>query len=251
MRRHRGWLSGLLVLVVAGGAWAQIGDTGGKPAEDPVKAAIERFQKDYSEGQKKKDEQLRATALDLLNGFGGDQRVLDILGKVLNNGSETVLVKGKAATMLGQSQNPKAISTLDKAFGPNEKNDAVLEIVRQIGSIQDKSAVKILEKIIRPRINRFDDERACNIARSGIEGLGRQRFVESVETLIKLFEAAVAGKPEDPNSVPESERAKEGQRNMTEGALVSALTALTAQPHQTHKDWKEWWSKNKKTFKFE
>ncbi len=254
MRRHRGWLSGLLALAIAGGAWAQgVGPGGdpGKPAEDPVKAAIERFQKEYGEGQKKKDEGMRATALDIFNGLCTDKRVLDVVGKVLNNGSETVMVKIKAATLLGQSGNVQALSTLDKAFSPNEKNDAVLEVVRQIGGIQDKSALKILEKIVRPRINAFDDEKKCNIARAGIDSIGRERFVESIDLLVKLYEPVNQGKPTDPTAIPEGDQARESQRSQTEGALVAALTALTAQPHQTFDDWKKWWSKEKKTFKFQ
>lgn len=250
MRRHRGWLSGVLVLAIAGGAWAQIGDTG-KPAEDPIKAAIEKFTKEYGEGQKKKDENMRATALDIFNGLCQDKKVLDIVGKVLNTSSETVMVKVKAATLLGQSGNPMAVVTLDKAFNANEKNDAAMEIVRQIGGLQDKSAVKILEKIIRPRVNRFDDAHACQIAQAGIEALGRQRFIETVETLVKLFEPVVSGKPAADATIPPEEQEKEGRRGQAEGSLNSALSGLTAQTFQTYDEWKQWWSKNKKTFKLD
>ncbi|MEK7866122.1 MAG: HEAT repeat domain-containing protein [Planctomycetota bacterium] len=254
MRRLRGWLSGILVLAVASGAGAQgVGPSGegGKQQEDPIKAAIEKFQKEYGEGQKKKDENMRATALDVFNGMCQDKKVVEIVGKVLSTSSETVMVKIKAATLLGQSGNPMAIATLEKAFGQNEKNDAAMEIVRQIGGLQDKSAVKTLEKIIRPRINRFDDEKACGIARAGIDALSRQRFIETVEALIKLFEPVVSGKPAADATIPPEEAEKEGQRNQSEGALLAALSGLTGQTLQTYDEWKQWWSKNKKTFKLE
>lgn len=254
MRRHRGWMSGILVLAIAAGAWAQgvgPGGEGGKQQEDPIKAAIEKFTKEYGEGQKKKDENMRATALDIFNGLCQDKKVLEIVGKVLNTGSETVMVKVKAATLLGSSGNPLAIATLDKAFNANEKNDAAMEIVRQIGGLQDKSAVKILEKIIRPRINRFDDEKACGIARAGVEALSRERFIETVEALVKLFEPVVSGKPAADATIPPEDQEKEARRNQAEGALISALSTLTAQTFQTYDEWKQWWSKNKKTFKLE
>lgn len=246
------WLSGVLGLVLCGWAGAQVGDLKQKPNEDPVKAAIEKFKKDYDAGIKKKDEAMRATALDIFNGLCGDQRVVDVVAKVLNTGSETVMVKTKAATLLGQSGNVKAIAALERAFKANEKNDVALEIVRQIGGVaQDKSVIKILEGIIRPRINRFDDEPACNIARAGIEALSKQRFPETVEALVKLFEPVQVGKPAPDATIPPEEQPKEAQRNMTEGALIAALTSLTSEQHQKYEDWKQWWSKNKKTFKIQ
>ncbi len=254
MRRHRSWLSGVLTFAIAAGAWAQgVGPGGepGKPAEDPIKAAIEKFTKDYGEGQKKKDESLRATALDIFTGICGEKKILDIVGKVLSTPSETPLVKTKAATLLGACGNPLAIATLDKAFKANEKNDSAMECVRQIGGLLDKSAVKTLENIVRPRCNRFDDERACGIARAGIEALSRERYIESVEALMKIYDAVVSGKPAADATIPPEDQQKEGQRSQTEGSVVSALTALTAQTNATHDEWKQWWSKNKKTFKLE
>ncbi|MBI4614327.1 MAG: hypothetical protein HY720_12005 [Planctomycetes bacterium] len=252
MRRHRGWLSGMLVLVISAGAWAQgVGGDLGKQQEDPVKAAIERFTKEYAAGQKAKDESMRTTALDIFNGLCGEQKVVDVIGKVLNTGSETVMVKTKAAMLLGQSGNMKVAGVLEKAFKANEKNDSAYEIVRQLGGIQDKSTVKILEGIIRPRINRFDDERACQIARSGIDAMGRLRFVEAVESLVKLFEPVNSGRPAPDATVPPEDQPKESQRSQSEGTLIAALSSLTGEQHQKFEDWKGWWSKNKKTFKFQ
>lgn len=244
------WMARLLALgLVAGTAWGQ--GPGGNPgkSEEEVKKALAAFVKQYSEGEKKKDESMRIFAFDLLNGMLSDQRALDTVAKILGIRSETDGVKTRAAQMLGESGNPKAIPVLVKAFGANERNASVASsIARELGRFNDKSAIKELDKIVRPRVDRFEDLNACAIARAGIMALGRLRFPESVDILIGFLGPIAARKaPKDKHLGPD-DLAIELQRGDTEQSLVDALKAATALELGTYEEWKKWWDENKKTW---
>ncbi len=250
MGQRRRWIAGLPILgVFTGVAWGQ-GVGPAKPDEKTVKAALDAFTKQYAEGQKSKDEAKRLEALNLLSGALTDQRAQDALAKVLTTASETDGIKGRAAMLLGQSGNPKAIPVLVKAFALYEKNPSVAPmIVSHLGSINDKSVVKELDKIIRPRASRWDDADSCGIACAGMMALGRLRFLESVETLISLFDPVEKGKPKNKGQGDPIEQAKEQQRELIEGALISSLKTITAQELDKPEDWMKWWGENKKTWK--
>lgn len=241
------------VLVLTAGAWAQnIGQGSDTPSkEDPVKKALEDFGKMYKEGNQKKDESVRSQALHILDPFLTDQRVVDAISKVLNTASEADAVKTTAVQQLGGSGNVKILPTLEKAFNANEKNNCAQEIVNQIGHIQDKATVKSLEKIIRPRVNKFDDAKAGNIARAGINALGTLKFLESLDLLMKLLDTVQQGKPEKDATIPPEEQAKEGERTNTTASITGSMIALTGKSEiSTPEDWKKWWKDNKKSWKF-
>lgn len=241
----KSWLSGLLVLAVAAAAPAQGVGPGDpdKKQEEKVKAAIAQFKKEYAEGEKKKDEGMRSTAFNVLHDVCGDQRVLDIVGKVLTNSNESANVKARAAMIVGMSGNLKAIPLLEKAYAANDKNDAAMEIVRAFGGIQDPSVLKILVKIVKPKVDRFDDDRASAIARCGIDAISRQRYPESIDALLGFYEPVAKAKSKDPVT--------DANQSSTEESLKSALSTLTAQQAQNLDEWKKWWAENKATFKFE
>lgn len=248
-------VSVIFVLVLAAGAWAQGPGQGGDPGkpEDPCKKALDEFAKGYKEGNTKKDPQARITALHLLDPFltagAADQRAVDAISKVLNTASETDAVKIAAAQQLGGTGNVKLLSTFEKAFSANEKNDCAQEMVNQMGRIQDKTAVKSLEKIIRPRVTKFEDAKAGLIARSGINALATLRFFETAEALMKLMDTVQTGKPRKDETVPPENQAKEAERTQNEAAIKGAMTALTAQNLAEYDDWKKWWQVNKKIWK--
>lgn len=250
MGRCRSWIAWLLVVGVFAGTVSAQGGKDGKP-EDKVKEALAAFVKKYSEGEKKKDEGIRVAAFDLLNGMLSDQRALDTVAKVLGLRSETDNVKYRAAQMLGESGNPKAIPLLVKAFGANEKSMSLAPaITRQLGSINDVSAVKELEKIVRPRVERFDNTDAVGIAQAGIQALGRLRFPESIDLLISLLGPVEAKGPgKGKHSGGPSESGVEEQRAATEQTLVDALRAVTAQELGACEEWKKWWAENRETWK--
>lgn len=250
MGQRRGWIAVLLMLgVLSGTAWGQGGDPA-KPDDKKVKEALEAFTKKYSEGQQKKDEGTRVAALDLLSPVMADQRAMDAVAKVLGTASETEGTKSRAAMVLGESGNPKAIPVLVKAFGTNEKNPNLAPMLAsRLGSINDKSSVKELDKIIRPRATRFDDADACGIACAGTLALGRLKFLESVETLMSLFDPVEKARPKNKGQGDPIEQAKEQQFELIEGDIISSLKTLTAQELEKPEDWKTWWSANKKTWK--
>lgn len=250
MGQGRSWIAWLLAMGVFAGTVSAQGGKEGKP-EDKVKEALAAFVKRYSEGEKKKDESIRVAAFDLLNGMLSDQRALDTVAKVLGLRSETDTVKYRAAQMLGESGNPKAIPILVKALDANLRNVGLAPaITRQLGSMNDASAVKELEKIVRPRVERFDNSDTVAIAQAGIQALGRLRFPESIDLLISLLgpiEAKGPGKGKHAGGP--SEEGVEEQRASTEQALVDALKAVTAQELGACEEWKKWWAENRETWK--
>ena len=255
MGRGRSWIAGLLMLGVLAGAVSAQGVGPGEPAkldDKKVKEGLAAFVKQYSEGEKKKDEFIRISAFDHLNGLLADQRALDTVAKILGLRNEADGVRDRAAQMLGESHNPKAIPILVKAFDANKKNPMLASrIVSQLGSIGDKSAIKEIEKIVSTRLNSLDDSQVTGVACAGLFALGRLRYYESVESLMILFDPLEKGKPKHEVQLQSDEGALESQREQMEIALMDALKGLTLQEWTKYEEWKKWWSENKKTWKLE
>ena len=178
-----------------------------------------------------------------------DQRALDTVAKVLGVKSETDSVKTRAAQMLGESANPKAIPVLAKAFDANERNTNVASVIaRELGKFNDKAALKELDRIIRSRVDRFDDLEGCSIACAGIVASGRLRFTETIDMLIGLLGPIWAKRPPKGRQLTGDDQVAEDQRNSIEEALVNALKEITGQELSAYDEWKAWWDANKKTW---
>ncbi|MBZ0297878.1 MAG: HEAT repeat domain-containing protein [Anaerolineae bacterium] len=143
---------------------------------DPDPAAVKQFLSELRDYNKEK----RRTAVMKLGMVGGDQAILALIMAVKNN-NEDLIVRGRAALMLGKLGDPRAVDPLIQALhAPGHQTP--LYAAQALGKLGDRRAIQPLLNIAMNSNDKVREAALDSLKRLGYEDENEPGSDESLET---------------------------------------------------------------------
>lgn len=220
-----------------------------EPAPADVASALEQFKARLPELHGSEEAQPNLEVLDLLKGYLTDAHVVQTLGEMVAASTEPVVVRKRAAQMLGEGGSAAAVDALVADVQSSLKEPQVSRAaVYALGKIADPSSAKALEAIVRARLKPSDDLQDNTLARHAITSLGQLRRREAVDSLLRLYESLETDRPAQRADMSQEEWKREGHIVSLETAINEALSKFAGESYSTYQDWTAWWSSAQGTF---
>lgn len=130
---------------------------------DPDPGAIKQFLSELRDYNKEK----RRTAVMKLGMVGGDQAILALIMAVKNN-NEDLIVRGRAALMLGKLGDPRAVDPLIQALdAPGHQTP--LYAAQALGKLGDRRAIRPLLNVATNSNDKIREAALDSLRRLGYE----------------------------------------------------------------------------------
>lgn len=234
-------------------------------AEKVAAQAVKKFRDEYYRSGATPDEKLKAL-IDLSN--CRHARAAATLSYFLTKGTydERVIVAGRLGRFQGIDAVPGLLMAAfaDKANEKGKGRDVRVVILRSLGDLKAKGAIKLVDKCI--------EDKDVWIAKAAVEAAGKIREKSSIDALVKtlkrlegpdgdrgvkidLFDGELPAtgfidvvNEEERRRAPRPNEKKSTERDVLFGPVQAALTAITRVSFSAPRDWRDWWREKRSKF---
>jgi hypothetical protein len=215
-----------------------------------VDDAIRTFKKDYAAASK--DDSGRQSAIEALASTQS-KKVVEALASPLAKDS-SMAVRRAAAKAIGQQWSPNAVTTLVKAFNPDDpaQKDLSNAIILALGDTDSDAAVPVLTSLLTPvrkmRSNTpapaADPDAAPVLTAPALAALKKIASPKAMDDMIAFLARESAGNRSGGKRGGGGGQSSDPLTKEAEGVLE----AITGQ-HMKATDWRQWWADNQATIK--